>query len=246
MTTCEICGTEFDERGVQIVVPEIAKAFDRVECAVRGRALSGGTAAPVFTARHATFVEVTRDAEARSYGLSGLPAGLAAALGGTRTRVALGGASAAAVALLVATAAHLSLRSGGATDELASPTVFPSTVRYGAHDRPPTRAVEARVDGAGRASTVADDDAIRLVAYGYEASEPLRTLTTPHARTAAQKPTATKHSRKAAHVSTARTTRKTSKQASVSTRPGWGHGDKNHVHSGPAKASRAKSQGRRK
>jgi hypothetical protein len=37
MVRCEICGTEFDPLGFQVVVPELGAGFDRVECAREAR-----------------------------------------------------------------------------------------------------------------------------------------------------------------------------------------------------------------
>jgi hypothetical protein len=44
---CEVCGRPFDPLGFQVVVPELARGFDRIECAGSARALGGAGAAPV-------------------------------------------------------------------------------------------------------------------------------------------------------------------------------------------------------
>jgi hypothetical protein len=45
---CEVCGRPFDPLGFQVVVPELARGFDRIECAGSARALGGAGAAPVL------------------------------------------------------------------------------------------------------------------------------------------------------------------------------------------------------
>lgn len=257
MTTCEVCGTEFDERGVQIVVPGIAKSFDSVDCAVRGRALHGPPASPNPNRPRPVFLEIPSRDEPYPYELRGLPAGLAAAFSGIRARAAIAGAS-AAVAVVVATTAYLALRDDARpADAHARPPVSPSPPRYGPEDRgilpvveePATAGVPtsfAPPKAEPRAWTYAPpteedegDGAIRLVAYRPEPTKPPLALTVA-SRTEAPKLKATRHGRKAPRIASERKTR------SVSTRPGWGRGDKNHAHGGPPKHSAAKAHGRRK
>jgi hypothetical protein len=244
VTTCEICGTEFDELGVQIVVPGLAKSFDRIDCAARARALAGPPARDVRPAR-AIFVDIAPRGPSRSYGLHGLPAGLAAAVSGMRARLALGGASAAAV-VLFATTAHLALRGDDAPDEQAGSRVIPSPQRYGAHDRTRAQPVEARLDARATRPAIAGQDATRLVAYRFEANEPGLTMTATQSPAAGRKLTATKKVRNTARKTFTRAARTTSTKTAVSTRPGWGRGDKNHVHGGPAKRAGAGKLGKKR
>jgi hypothetical protein len=44
---CEVCGRKFDPLGFQVVVPELARSFDRIECARSARALGGARALAV-------------------------------------------------------------------------------------------------------------------------------------------------------------------------------------------------------
>src|SRR5688572_4469010 len=129
MATCEICGTDFDDRGVQLVVPGLGKGFCRVDCAVRARTLAGttGAAAPM----RAVLVPLAAGGATGLFALGGLSAGLAAALAGTRARVALGGATVGA-ALLVATTAHLATRGGDATGPTVRPQALAPPARYAA------------------------------------------------------------------------------------------------------------------
>lgn len=245
MTTCEICGTEFDELGVQIVVPGLAKSFDRIDCAARARALAGPPARNVRPAP-AVFVGIAPRGQSHSYGLHGLPAGLAAVLAGGRARLALGGAS-AAVAVLLATSTYLALRGDSFAGEQTISPVSPSPPRYGGENPVRARTDEARANSEARVSFAAlttgpsasthapptkrgveDDGVLVTVQKDPETKPPLKLAIA--ARTTTQKPKAanTRHARKTA-------TKKTRRTRSVSTRRGWGWGDKNHAHGGPVK-----------
>jgi hypothetical protein len=48
MARCDICGTEFDPLGFQVVVPELGAGFDRVECARQARRLAPAGAPPAI------------------------------------------------------------------------------------------------------------------------------------------------------------------------------------------------------
>jgi hypothetical protein len=220
MATCEICGTQFDELGVQIVVPGLAKSFDRIDCARRARAVAGP---PAFSVKPlpAVFVDVERRGDARSYGLPGLPAGLAAALAGGRTRLALGGAT-VAVALLAAATIHLSWRTGGASDVGAS--VLPSPSRHAGNLAFRGHTVQALPAKASAPVVVApapqETDGVYLIAERHAPAKLQRRPRKAHTA---------KHSRSTRRITLARTAE------SVSTRRGWGWGDKNHAHGGPTK-----------
>ena len=41
MQDCQVCGRSFDPRAFQVVVPELGRGFDRLECAQSARALAG-------------------------------------------------------------------------------------------------------------------------------------------------------------------------------------------------------------
>jgi hypothetical protein len=43
MRSCQVCGRNFNPLGFQVVVPELARGFDRIECAQRARASAGPT-----------------------------------------------------------------------------------------------------------------------------------------------------------------------------------------------------------
>lgn len=237
MATCEICGTDFDDRGVQIVLPGLAKSFDRIDCAARARTLAGPPALGTRPLR-AVFVDVPPRGGARSYGLHGLPAGLAAALAGGRARLALGGAT-VAVALLVATTVHLSSRTGGGSDLAASVSVPPSPPRYAGDflfRRPAPATRSPKVTAVADARPPAED--IYLVSH--------RSLDGARAASRDASEAQPRSEKRKAATSSRHTSRPTSARAggSVSTRPGWGWGDQNHAHGGPTKASGSKKVGK--
>ena len=78
------------------------------------------------------------------FALGGLSAGLAAALGGRRARVALGGAT-VGVALLVATTAHLATRGGDVTEPTVRPQSLAPPARYAADSADRVRALTVAV-----------------------------------------------------------------------------------------------------
>jgi hypothetical protein len=270
VATCEICGNEFDELGVQIVLPGLAKSFDRIECAARARALAGPPARSVSPAP-AVFVAVPPHARPSSYGLPGLPAGIAAALAGSRARVALGGAS-VAVALLVAATVHLSSRIGGGSDSAARASGLSSPPRYAgdflfrgvapealmpkvapvaeAREQTPVTPVADAREPTPVALTAEESDGIYLIASRARdvahRSPAVARATAPDA----SKTQARSEKRKAARYSRTTSRPKSARAGrTVSTRPGWGWGDKNHAHGGPRKSSTAtlgKSSHRRK
>jgi hypothetical protein len=45
LARCEVCGRQYDADSYQVVVPGLPQAFDRVECALVGRALEERTVA---------------------------------------------------------------------------------------------------------------------------------------------------------------------------------------------------------
>jgi hypothetical protein len=231
VTTCEICGTEFDELGVQIVIPGLAKSFDRLDCAARARALAGPAAFSVQPLQ-AVFMDVDPAGTARSYGLPGLQAGLAAVLAG-RTRLAVGGAT-VAVALLAAATVHLSARFGGGSDPAARASVLPSpssqaaNLAFRGHTSDVARSAKSS-EPAVAVRAPQESDGVYLIA-AREA---------PHkARPQRRKQQAGKHTRSTSATTLARAAE------SVSTRRGWGWGDKNHAHAGPANGSGAKHAGK--
>ena len=232
MATCEICGTDFDDLGVQIVLPGLARSFDSIDCAVRARNLAGASGAGVPMRGMLVPLAGT---STRSFALGGLSAGLVAALAGTRGRVALGGAT-VGVALLVATTAHLATRGGQGAEATTRPQALALSARYAADF-----ADRARVSATTR--TAAQPRSAPEVRYAVLADS--RSSGVPRAarvvtvstRTRTQRPKAVRH------AGQTRTAKPSSSSSSTgSTRGGWGLGDKNHRHSGPGKHAKAGKQ----
>jgi hypothetical protein len=214
MATCEICGTEFDEHGVQIVVPGLAKSFDRIDCAARARAIAGPSARNVASAP-AVFVDVAPASQPRAYGLPGLPAGLAAALAAARARLALGGAS-VAVVLLVTGTVHLASRIGsGDSDPAAGASPLSPAPRH------------------------ADDFLFRAAAPEASSPRPAFDRARQHADGVQLIANRSLDDVRRTTRASADARRRTGAGGSVSTRPGWGWGDKNHTHGGPRQSSGA-------
>lgn len=225
MATCEICGTDFDDLGVQLVVPGLGKGFCRVDCAVRARTLAGATGAAV--PMRAVLVPLAAGSATGLFALGGLSAGLAAALAGTRARVALGGAT-VGVALLVATTAHLATRGGDATQPTVRPQSLAPPARYAADsaDRVRASAVAAQKRSGPQVRYT-------LLAASRSADVPRAArVMTVSTRTRTHAPKAVLHAR---HGTGGKTpTASSGSDGKGSTRPGWGHGDKNHSHGGPS------------
>jgi hypothetical protein len=43
LARCDVCGRQYDAESYQVVIPGVSQAFDRVECALVGRALEDRT-----------------------------------------------------------------------------------------------------------------------------------------------------------------------------------------------------------
>lgn len=237
MATCDICGTGFDDLGVQIVLPGLAKSFDRIDCAIRARNLAGASGAGV--PMRGMLVPLAAGTATRSFALGGLSAGLAAALAGTRARVALGGVT-VGMALLVATTAHLATRGGQTADATTRPQALALQARYAAD-------YADRIRASAVTRTAAQTRSAAEVRYAVLAAS--RSTDVPRAARVMTVATRTRtHGSKAVrHAGQTRSTKPSSSSSTKeSTRSGWGHGDKNHDHSGPGKSSQAAKQGKGK
>ena len=225
MATCEICGTDFDDLGVQFVVPGLGKGFCRVDCAVRARTLAGATGGAV--PMRAVLVPLAAGSATGLFALGGLSAGLAAALGGRRARVALAGAT-VGVALLVATTAHLATRGGDVTEPTVRPQSLAAPARYAADSADRVRALTVAVQKRSEAQV-----RYTLLAASRSADVPRAArVMTVSTRTRTHAPKAV-HARHGTGGKT--TTASSGSGGKGSSRPGWGYGDKNHSHGGPSK-----------
>jgi hypothetical protein len=134
MARCEICGTEFDPLGFQVVVPELGAAFDRIECARQARQLAPAGTPPAILPL-ATIAEPVP-----GYADAGLPLAVA----GER-RPAFGTAALGLLAAATAASVFLWLRILGADPSSFS---FPGSLAPSAVER---RAVAAEIVAAPEA-----------------------------------------------------------------------------------------------
>jgi hypothetical protein len=149
---CQVCGRSFDPLGFQVVVPELGRGFDRIECAQTARALAGPG---------------SRVAGAPLVAIEPLAAGLVPAAAGSASALRPLGASAAMLGLLgagTAAAVFLWLRVLGADPSsytlgrLSAPPAFGhETVQAQVEPaRPPTGPAERQAPDSVAAVTVAN------------------------------------------------------------------------------------------
>jgi hypothetical protein len=128
MAHCDICGTEFDPLGFQVVVPELGAGFDRIECARQARQLASAGTPPAILPLAAIAEPVP------AHGGAGLPL----AFDGER-RPAFGTAALGLLAAATAASVFLWLRILGADPSSFS---FPGSLAPSAVER---RAVAAEI-----------------------------------------------------------------------------------------------------
>ena len=146
MQDCQVCGRRFDPLGFQVVVPELGRGFDRIECAQSARTLAG----PGSRLAATPLVAIVEP----------LPAALVPAAVGSALALRLLGAPAAALGLLAAgTGAAVFLWLGVLGAD-------PSSFTLGRLSAPPAfgrQTVQARVEpaspSAGPAERTAPDRA---------------------------------------------------------------------------------------
>ncbi|MEX0816470.1 MAG: hypothetical protein WD027_03425, partial [Gaiellales bacterium] len=93
MAQCEVCGGHVEERGFQVLVAGRPSAYDRIECAERGRVLAGAGGAAFahpFKAR-TIVIDAPRTAVA-AVASAGVAGSLLARASLARTKLAFGGA----------------------------------------------------------------------------------------------------------------------------------------------------------
>ena len=236
MATCEICGADFDDLGAQIVLPGLTKSFDRIDCAVRARNLAGASGAGV--PMRGMFVPLAAGTATRSFALGGLSAGLAAALAGTRACRAR--RSDGRCGLLVATTAHLATRGGQTADATPRPHALAPQARYAADYADRIRVSAVTRTAAQTRSALEVRYTLLAASRSTDVPRAARVMTVA-TRTRTHGPKAVRH---AGQMRSAKPSRSISTKGS--TRSGWGHGDKNHDHSGPGKSSKAAKQAKGK
>lgn len=242
---CDVCGGHVEERGFQVLVAGRPSAYDRIECAERGRVLAAaGGAAFVHPFKARTIVidaPRTAVAAAASAGVAG---SLLARASLARARLAFGGAWLLA-ASLAATSLYLSARPDSvAQSTLSGGTEAPTGVEQSASpvpfvhqaDLPPVRAggrpaqkpaqkpeprsqpLLARDDAGNPPPPAAAPPAPPSPAPSEEPPPPAIQPVDPPPPTVA-----------------APAGDDDEDEDDDQAKPGWGHGDDNHEHSGPGK-----------
>jgi hypothetical protein len=245
---CIVCGREFDERGYQLVVPGRTESFDSFECAARARGLPWLGPPPGA---------VPFERPAPTSAPLPLPAALVAQLARARTRVALAGAAALAVAVTTASA-YVWLRGEdeGRVDGMASPGAVAPSAADPAPTTPTTPGAEERGVGAERPATpdraarpespkprrsAADpvlassppDEAAPPTHDGVDAGGGALVPATPAAPAGPPSPPPPSRPPRPPRPAPAAPTPAAPPLVTPESRPGWGYGDRNHVHEGP-------------
>lgn len=253
MAECEVCGAHVEERGFQVLVAGHAHAYDRVECAERGRMLAAAGGAAFrhpFNAR--TIVVDAPRAAAAAVASAGIAGSLLARASLARAKLAFGGAwllatSLAAASLYLlnrsdATESSAGRESAGAPAEVESPA--PSVPFVHQADLPPVRISpppprRSRDKVAPQPVLVRDDAGAQPAApSGPPAPPPPQPAPTaqpeppPPAIQPVEPPSPPVAPPAAPTIPTAAPSQPGDDDDDDS-KPGWGHGDDNHEHTGP-------------
>lgn len=254
---CDVCGVHVEERGFQVLVAGRPSAYDRIECAERGRVLAGGAAfVHPFKAR-TIVIDAPRTAVA-AVASAGVAGSLLARASLARAKLAFGGAWLLATGL-AATSLYLwtrpdsvarSTRSGAAeastgVEESASSVPFVHQadlppVRVGGRParpagtpKPKPQPLLVRNDAGNQPSPVATPPAPPPSAAPSSgpsqeppSQEPPSQEPPPPAIQPVEPPPP-------AVPATPPVIAPAGDDDEDSTKPGWGHGDDNHEHSGP-------------
>jgi len=233
MAQCDVCGGHVEERGFQVLVAGRPSAYDRIECAERGRVLAGGAAfVHPFKAR-TIVIDAPRTAVA-AVASAGVAGSLLARASLARAKLAFGGAWLLATGL-AATSLYLwtrpdsvarSTRSGAAEaptgiEEPASSVPFVHQadlppVRAGG---PPAQRPAGKPKPKPQPLLVRNDSGTEPPPPPPPVIQPVEPPPPAAAPEPAPPPPAVAPSPPS--------------PSSQPPKPGWGHGDKNHEHSGP-------------
>jgi hypothetical protein len=259
---CRICGREFDERGYQLLVPGRAESFDTFECAARAQGLPWLGPSPRPDADDARPFERRSRSRVGLSSLSVIVAALAgvrlraALVGATALLVAVttasayvwlrdgGGTSAdpgapPGAASVTATEAQPSEGRAEASGASAEPRPASAAPSRSERRGRGSAGIDTRLDAvAGEPATSIREDGEDAGSVGDSAAPappasrngsppPSPPVLPPRPPSPADppRPTAPPAPPPAPPVTDAVT--------APETRPGWGHGDKNHLHEGP-------------
>jgi hypothetical protein len=244
---CEICGGQVEERGFQVLVAGRPSAYDRIECAERGRVLAAaGGAAFVHPFKARTIVidaPRTAVAAAASAGVAG---SLLARASLARAKLAFGGAWLLATGL-AATSLYLSARPDSVARSTSSgvaagPTGIedPASSVPFVHqaDLPPVRAVDAAAKRPAREPKpqplLVQDDADNPPApVAIPPAPPPQPEPSPPPSQEPPPPPVSPPVAPPPTVAAPAHEDDDDDEEESSAKPGWGHGDDNHEHSGP-------------
>jgi hypothetical protein len=224
---CEVCGGHVEERGFQVLVSGRPSAYDRIECAERGRVLAAASgAAFVHPFKARTIVIDAPRAAVAAAASAGVAGSLLARASLARAKLAFGGVWLLATGL-AATSLYLSTRpdsAGRATGSGAAeaPTGIeePASSVPFVHqaDLPPVRAAAPVRKPAGKPKPKPQP----LLVRNDPGNQPSSVATSP--APPPQSPPSPAPTQEAAPAGD---------DEGESVKPGWGHGDDNHAHGGP-------------
>jgi hypothetical protein len=236
---CEVCGGHVEEHGFQVLVSGRPSAYDRIECAERGRVLAAASGAAVVHPFKARTIVIDAPRAAVAVAASaGVAGSLLARASLARAKLAFGGVWLLATGL-AATSLYLSTRPGSAGRSASSGTAEaptgveePATSVPFVHqaDLPPVTAVGPARNPAEppkpkpQPLLVRNDPGNQPSPAATPSSPPPQSAPSP---APAQEPPPAIQPVEPPLVAAP------AGNDEDSAKPGWGHGDDNHEHGGP-------------
>jgi hypothetical protein len=236
MAQCEVCGGDFEERRFQVLVSGRPRPYDRIDCAERGRVLAAaGGAAFVRPFKARTIVIDAPRTAVAAVASAGVAGSLLARASLARAKLAFGGAwllatGLAATSLYLSTRPESAARAAGSGAAEAPTGVEPADSVPFVHqaDLPPVRA-----GGPPAKKPAAKPKPQPLLVKGASGNDsPPVAASPPSAPSSApsQEPPAPPPAIQPVEPPPPPPAGEDDEE---STKPGWGHGDDNHEHSGP-------------
>ena len=242
---CEVCGGHVEERGFQLLVAGRPSAYDRIECAERGRVLAAaGGAAFVHPFKARTIVIDAPRAAVAAAASAGVAGSLLARASLARAKLAFGGAWLLATGLAATTlylstrpdAAERSTRSGAAETPTGAEEPASSVPFVHQADLPPVRAAGPARKPAGKPKPqpqpllVRNDPGNQPSPVATPSSPPLAQEPAPPPSIQPVEPPPPPAVQP---VEPPPVAAPAGDDDEDSAKPGWGHGDDNHEHGGP-------------
>jgi hypothetical protein len=250
MAECEVCGGQVEEGGFQVLVSGRPRAYDRIDCAERGRVLAGASGAGfVHPLKARTIVIDAPRAAAAAVASVGVAGSLLARASLARAKLAFGGAWLLATGL-AATSLYLSTRPGSDSAALSNDSGAagaPTGVEEPASSVPFVHQVDlppVRSGGAPRGEPAGKTNSEPLLVRSDPGGQP-PPVATPSAppQSAPSPPPAPEPPPPAIQpveppppavpATPPVAAPAEDDDEEDSTKPGWGHGDDNHEHDGP-------------